>query len=323
MSGVALLFLHSAMPGWEALTIAGLAAAVTMVVRGIWSDLPRFVAGWLDLGVMWVAVLVGVAATGLVRSLGYLMLVGPRIVALLAMASLLGASLAALAYSHRRLAAEVAEQAARLAQSRHRAAESRLAALSAQINPHFLFNTLNTLAEVVHEDEDQAEDLITDLAGMMRYALDSSARRVPLSEEFAVIERLLRIESARLGERLVYRVELDPEVAGVQVPGLIVQPLIENAVRHGVANRPEGGRIELIARRVGESCRVEVRDDGPGLPETCIEGLGTPSLHDAHDGGLKNVAERVRLTWPDGSASLTVERGPPDTLVITFPLESP
>ena len=135
----------------------------------------------------------------------------------------------------------MALQATHLATHQRLALESRLAALSAQINPHFLFNTLNTLAELIHQDEDRAEDLVTDLAAMMRYALQSSAGRVPLTEELEVVRKLLRIQQVRLGDWLRWTVEDSVGLSDVLIPGLLVQPLVENAVRHAI-RAPSGGR---------------------------------------------------------------------------------
>lgn len=316
----AALFLHESPWGTTVLWAVGVSGGATALVRSTWSDLPRFVTSWLDAGVFVVGVLFVVALSGFTGGISYSVLRWPRIVALLSAAALLATATGGLALTHRRLADDVRKTTERLAQAQRRALESRLTALSAQINPHFLFNTLNTLAEVVHEDEDQAEDLITDLASMMRYALDSSATRVTLEQELDIVRRLLRIEKARLGDRLAFDVTLDPEAASTRIPGLLVQPLVENAVQHGVAPRTEGGRVTVDVRREGDRVHIEVSDDGPGLPDAVCALLDRPLDGDTHAGGLRNVAERVRLGWPDGAASLNAD-GP--RLVLTVPWESP
>ncbi len=310
---VALLFLHHAVKLQTAVWAVVLSGGVTLVVRRIWSDLPGFVTSWLDVGVLVVGVLVITATTGFTNGLPFAVLRWPRAVALWSAAGLLSTAIAGLAYTHRRLEIEVRANAERLAEARRRALESRLTALSAQINPHFLFNTLNTLAEVVHEDEDEAEDLVADLAAMMRYALDSSATRVPLEKEFDMVRRLLRIEKARLQERLSYTLDLAPDVGDARVPGLLVQPIVENAVQHGVARRAEGGRVTVRATRVdheeGPRLRIVVEDDGPGLPEPVLQTLYEPVDSDVHPGGLRNVVERIRLAWPDTEASMVLDDG--------------
>ncbi|MEZ4317745.1 MAG: histidine kinase [Myxococcota bacterium] len=323
MSLAALAFLHHDLRLATAAMAVLVAGLVTLAVRRSWADLPGFVTSWLDGGVFVVGMLVVVATTALTAGVPYAVLRVQETLALLGTAAMLGTAVGGLAYTHRRLELEVRAAAEHLADARRRALESRLAALSAQINPHFLFNTLNTLAEVVHEDEDQAEDLVSDLAQMMRYALDSSSTRVSLAQEFDIVRRLLRIESARLGERLVFELDLDPAVAEARLPGLLVQPLVENAVQHGVARRVEGGRVRVTATQVDGAVRVEVEDDGTGLAPEVLASLDAPLGDDIHPGGLRNVVERVRLAWPEGSASFVCDTGSPHTrILLTFPLET-
>ncbi len=307
---LALAFLHGDLrPGQAALCGAfGWVAAVGLAPT--WSELPSFVTGWLAAGVATVVALLGVAATGLGSGIAYAVLRGPELAATVVAAGMVGSLVVVLGYTHRRLAREVAGQAARVARLRERALESHLKALTAQINPHFLFNTLNTLAELVHEDADTAEEHVTDLAHMMRYALRSTSRWVPLGEEMDVVRRFFRLEGMRLGSRLTWTVEVDVDAADVRVPGLLVQPIVENAVRHGVSVRPEGGRVSVRASRRAGRLRIAVEDDGPGLPEEVAQqlhaaGRGTEGA----GGGLYTTAERVRLAWSEGGASMAVEPG--------------
>lgn len=325
---MALGYLHREAQPWTALACSMVALAGAGALRSVWSSLPDYVSAWLDGGLLVTGALSAALATATTNGGAYLLFRWPEIAALCALTALAGTATATLAYTHRRLALEVAAQADRMAALQQRALESRLSALSAQINPHFLFNTLNTLAEVVHEDEDRAEDLITDLSGMMRHALRSSATRVPLAEELDVVRRMLRLEAARLGPRLVWTVDTDPEAATVPIPGLLVQPLVENAVRHGVAARAEGGRVAVSARRLADRVQIVIEDDGPGLrPETDAILTGADSSGGGTagaGGGLRNCVERVRLAWPEGAASLVREPTPTGTrLVLTFPTEQP
>lgn len=324
---LALAFLHGELrPGQASLCAAfGWAAAVGLAPT--WAELPRFVTGWLAAGVATVAVFLGVAATALGNGIPYVVLRGPELGATLVAAGLLGSLVAVLGYSHQRLAREVAAQAVRVAQLRERAVESHLKALTAQVNPHFLFNTLNTLAELVHEDADTAEAHVTDLAHMMRYALRSTSRWVTLGEELDVVRRFLRLEATRLEDRLSWSVDLDVDAAGIEVPGMIVQPLVENAVRHGVASRAQGGRVRVRASRLEERLRIVVEDDGPGVPTevaTAVHagGRGTEGA----GGGLYTVAERVRLAWVENAASLALgpaEDGRGTRIVLDLPSGGP
>jgi signal transduction histidine kinase len=318
----ALAFLHQELQLVRALLCGAVSLGAAVGLQSAWSGLPRFVARWLDGGVVTAVALIAAATTIAAAGLPYAVLRWQEFAALSATAGLVGVGTAALAYTHQRLSIEVAAQSARLTQLQQRALESQLAALSAQINPHFLFNTLNVLAEVVHEDEDLAEELITDLAAMMRYALRSSTTRVTLREELDVVRRLLRIEAARLGDRLRWRIDVGDGLEDVLVPGLLVQPLVENAVRHGVSPRTEGGSVEVDVVRDGDEVRVIVADDGPGLSAEQAASLEAPAGPPSGGtggagGGLRNVAERARLSWPNGAASVRAEA--PNRLVLTFP----
>lgn len=310
-------FLHQQFLVAEVLVCLAAALGTTLVARTLWADLPSFVTSWLDAGTLVVALLIAIPTTLFARPLPYSLLVWPRAAGLLLAAGVLGIAIAGLVSTHRRLEILVRSQTRQLADAQRAASESRLAALSAQVNPHFLFNTLNTLAEVVHEDEDRAEDLITDLASMMRYSLDHSSRKVTMHEEFDVVRRLLRIEQARLQERLQTVLHLDPTVAEAKIPGFLVQPLVENAVRHGIAPLTKGGTVEVRAEAVHGRLQITVRDDGPGL------GAAREPTDDenAHAGGLHNVRERLRLTWGD-RASLQVLEGPGTHLLLDLPLET-
>lgn len=326
LSATALAFgstwlLHDVVRPLVAVTAVLLAGAVLASIRSSWQELPPFVARWLEGGVLTVGVLVVVASSGLTEGLAVAVLRLPRTLTLFGAAAMLATIITAMAYTHTRLQTDVRRTTERLADARRQALESRLAALSAQINPHFLFNTLNTLAEVVHEDEDRAEDLITDLAFMMRYALDKSTVRVSIAEEFELLRRLDRLEQARLGDRLRSTLHLDPAAATARIPGLLLQPLVENAIQHAVASRIDGGTLSVNVSVDGSQVVVRVVDDGPGLPDAVRTALQTPLATDAHAGGLRNVLERTRLTWPDATVDL-VPQSPGLAVILTFPLET-
>jgi sensor histidine kinase YesM len=173
------------------------------------------------------------------------------------------------------------------------ATQAELKALKAQIDPHFLFNTLNTIAALIHTDPTQAEATVERLAQMFRYVLAGSERgQVPLEEELAFVDDYLEIERARFGERLQVTREIDPRALSVPVPSLILQPLVENAVRHGHGD--DGGiALDIRVESVDEGVRITVADRGPGMPTGYRIGDG-PGY------GLRNVDERLRKTYGRG-----------------------
>jgi signal transduction histidine kinase len=167
------------------------------------------------------------------------------------------------------------ERERRALQLEARLSEARLLALRAQLQPHFLFNTLNTVSVLMREDVDAADRVLVLLSGLLRKTLDrSEAHEVPLRDEIAFLETYLEIERTRFADRLSYRVDVDPEALDARVPSLILQPLVENAIRHGVARRATPGCVEISARRRGSAVALTVRDDGPGMAEGAEAGVG-------------------------------------------------
>jgi len=195
------------------------------------------------------------------------------------------------------------------AQLRALATQAELTALKAQINPHFLFNTLNTIAQLIHTDSAQAEATVERLADMFRHVLNGSERGlVPLEEELAFVDGYLEIERARFGERLRITREIAPPASSVPVPSLILQPLVENAVRHG---RGADGSIDLTVRvqSCGDEVSIAVVDRGPGMPTNYRIGEGP-----GH--GLRNVDERLRKTYGE-EYGLQFSVGQPQGTVVT------
>lgn len=150
--------------------------------------------------------------------------------------------------------------------ARKLAAEARLSSLESRIHPHFLFNTLNSIASLIPEDPRRAEDMVARLAVLLRFSLDTGQQSlVPLAQELRVVADYLEIERARLGDRLRYSIEVPRELESVEVPPLSLQSLVENSVKHAIAPRREGGEIRVQAR-TGDGCVVlEVADTGPGF----------------------------------------------------------
>lgn len=198
---------------------------------------------------------------------------------------------------------EVEEVRLRAARLSEQAARAELAALQARINPHFFFNTLNTISSLVEEDPRRAGEIVQTLAELFRYTFKvAESRPVPLKEELQFIQRYLTIEQARYGDRLRVVRDVEPAALSVPIPGLILQPLVENAVGHGIAPLREGGTVRIAGHLEGGSLLVEVSDDGRGLPADRLD-----PVRDGH--GLDNVRQRLATVY--GTAGrLELVRGP-------------
>ena len=161
---------------------------------------------------------------------------------------------------------------AELDASRARLDRAEVLALRAQISPHFIYNALNTIASFVRTDPDRARELILEFADFTRYSFRAAGQYTTLADELRNIDRYLTLERARFGDALKVKLQVAPEVLNVVVPFLALQPLVENAVRHGFAGR-SGGTIEIVARDEGTDCVITVEDDGVGMdPETLRSG---------------------------------------------------
>lgn len=157
-------------------------------------------------------------------------------------------------------------------------AQAQLTALKMQLHPHFLFNTLHSISALVHTDPDAAERMIARLSDLLRLTLENAGtQEVPLKQELAFLEQYLEIEQIRFQDRLSVEMHIDPATLDARVPNLILQPLVENAIRHGVATQPEAGLVLISARRDNGQLRLQVRDNGPGLAHSgdgSLEGVG-------------------------------------------------
>lgn len=153
--------------------------------------------------------------------------------------------------------------------------EARLLALRMQLQPHFLFNTLNGISALIHEDPEAADTMLVRLAEFLRVGLEAAGRpEVTLAEERAFLGRYLEIEAIRFPDRLRVDIEVDEALGRALVPSLILQPLVENAIRHGIARREEPGRIGVSGASTSEGLRLVVHNDGPPLPAGYHEGIG-------------------------------------------------
>ena len=172
----------------------------------------------------------------------------------------------------------------RSSQLEARLAEAQLTALKMQLHPHFLFNTLHSISTLVNEDPEAAEAMIARLSELLRLSLENTgAQEVPLSQELEFIERYLEIEQIRFEDRLRIHFSIDPQTLDAQVPNLILQPLVENAIRHGIAGN-SGGNVEVRSSLADGRLLLQVLDDGAGLASTC---LNLPGL------GLSNTRARL------------------------------
>jgi two-component system LytT family sensor kinase len=196
---------------------------------------------------------------------------------------------------------------AELDRTRARTAEAEVQVLRAQISPHFIFNSLTAIASFVRTDPDRARELLLDFAEFTRYSFRSHGRYTALAEELRSVEQYLLLEQARFGDRLQVKLRVDPEVLSVRIPFLCIQPLVENAVRHGLEDRDAPGTISITAVERGPDCWISVEDDGVGNEPAVIRRSlsGEPGDHV----GLANVDERLRQAFGD-DRGLVVETAP-------------
>ena len=189
----------------------------------------------------------------------------------------------------------------RTAQLEAQLATAQLQVLKMQLQPHFLFNTLHAIAELVHEDPRAADRMVSGLGSLLRISLDSAGRQmVTLREELEFLEAYLAIEQVRFRERLTVSMDIDPHALDARVPHLLLQPLVENAIRHGVSPRMAAGRVTVAATRRDGRVEIEIADNGRGLPN------GTPR---AEGVGLSNTRARLEQLY-GGEFKLELANGP-------------
>jgi two-component sensor histidine kinase len=169
------------------------------------------------------------------------------------------------------------ERELRASELEKRLVQAKLQALQMQLNPHFLFNTLHSISSLMHKDVEAADRMIMRLGDLLRAALEGSdTQEVGLRQELEFLKRYLEIEKTRFGDRLTVKMDIAPDTLDAQVPNLILQPLVENAIRHGIEPRSKPGCIEMRAHRENGALALEVWDNGAGLPEcqAIEEGVG-------------------------------------------------
>jgi len=199
---------------------------------------------------------------------------------------------------------------------------AELRALRAQINPHFLFNSLNSIANLVVTNPEQAETMTLRLARVFRHLLANSARPlIPLHEEVEFLETYLQIEEARFGSRLQVKISVDPAVAMEQIPSLMLQPIVENALKHGLGPKPGAGHLWIIAEADGNQVRLRVEDDGVGPAIGVLKLNG--SNRRSNGVGLENVAQRLNTLYQDrGRMTIEVRQAGGTRVTILLPRES-
>ncbi|MCW4465218.1 sensor histidine kinase [Glutamicibacter sp. MNS18] len=187
--------------------------------------------------------------------------------------------------------------------SRAQLLEAQVRALRAQISPHFIYNSLNAIASFINTDPARARELVIEFADFTRYSFRRRGDFTTLAEELEAIDRYLLLEKARFGDRIRVSLQIAPEVLNIQIPFLALQPLVENAVRHGLEAKPGGGLISITATDEGQHASIQVEDDGAGMdPEKLARVLAgtTTNLHV----GLRNVDVRLRQIYGPGHGLL-------------------
>ena len=203
--------------------------------------------------------------------------------------------------------------------------EARLKTLEAELHPHFLFNTLHAISTLLHTDPEAADRMIARLSDLLRLTFDrSGAAHVPLKEELEFLQKYLEIEQIRFRDRLSVKFDIDPETLDAEVPRLILQPLVENAIKHGVSPKSGQGLVQVSAKCKDAGIWIEVRDNGVGLSKNARARF-------TNGVGLSNTRARLdclygdghRLDFADGSGGLAVQMLIPLQRVVTGPAEAP
>lgn len=210
--------------------------------------------------------------------------------------------------------AQLREEMLRRLENEQRLTEANLKLLQAQIEPHFLFNTLSNVISLIDDRPAEARRMLVNLTSYLRGSLQRTrSGRTTLGEELDLVRAYLEIQSVRMGRRLRYAIEAPEELGGVPLPPLVIQPLVENALRHGLEKKPEGGEIAVRAWREGDAVHLEVRDSGLGLSGDPAPGLG-----------LSNVRARLRGLYRD-RAELLIQPNEPQGLRVrlAIPIASP
>ena len=183
---------------------------------------------------------------------------------------------------------------------------SELKALQSQINPHFLFNVLNTMTSLIRTNPEKAREVTIDLSNYLRYNLDNNLKSVELIKELNQIDTYIKIEKARFGDKLNIIYDVDESLYNFQIPSLIIQPLVENSIKHGILKKRDNGFVKIIVKRVDKDIEVAIEDDGVGIEQAVIDNLDKKIEENI---GLKNVHQRLKLLYGEGLNITKLEQG--------------
>ena len=183
---------------------------------------------------------------------------------------------------------------------------SELKALQSQINPHFLFNVLNTMTSLIRTNPEKAREVTIDLSNYLRYNLDNNVKSVELIKELNQVDTYIKIEKVRFGDKLNIIYDVDESLYNFQIPSLIIQPLVENSIKHGILKKRDNGCVKIIIKKIGKDMEVIIEDDGIGIEQTIIDNLDKQIKENI---GLKNVHQRLKLLYGEGLNIKKLEQG--------------
>ena len=183
---------------------------------------------------------------------------------------------------------------------------SELKALQSQINPHFLFNVLNTMTSLIRTNPEKAREVTIDLSKYLRYNLDNNLKSVELIKELNQIDTYIKIEKARFGDKLNIIYDVDESLYNFQIPSLIIQPLVENSIKHGILKKRDKGFVKIIVKKIDKDIEVAIEDDGVGIEQAVIDNLDKRIEENI---GLKNVHQRLKLLYGEGLNITKLEQG--------------
>ena len=183
---------------------------------------------------------------------------------------------------------------------------SELKALQSQINPHFLFNVLNTMTSLIRTNPEKAREVTIDLSNYLRYNLDNNLKSVELIKELNQIDTYIKIEKARFGDKLNIIYDVDESLYNFQIPSLIIQPLVENSIKHGILKKRDKGFVKIIVKKINKDIEVAIEDDGVGIEQAVIDNLDKKIEENI---GLKNVHQRLKLLYGEGLNITKLEQG--------------
>ena len=183
---------------------------------------------------------------------------------------------------------------------------SELKALQSQINPHFLFNVLNTMTSLIRTNPEKAREVTIDLSNYLRYNLDNNVKSVELIKELNQVDTYIKIEKVRFGDKLNILYDVDESLYNFQIPSLIIQPLVENSIKHGILKKRDNGCVKIIIKKIGKDIEITIEDDGVGIEQSIIDNLDKQIKENI---GLKNVHQRLKLLYGEGLNIKKLEQG--------------